>query len=166
MLDETEQVVPWDVPIDQIELYSPKTSSTGGCSAYPLAIMLRIHRMQQWYSLSEPALEKALIEMSAMWHFAGIDMVSVGIPYETTMMAFLHLLEKQDLGKRIFEVVKDHLKAKGRAMKQGTIIDATLIVGPRSLLSVELEPAQTAQPTSACDTRRLSLPRFWAALGG
>ena len=40
---------------------------------------------------------------------------------------FRHLLEKRDLGKQIFEVVKAHLKANGMAMKQGTIIDATLI---------------------------------------
>jgi len=48
------------------------------------------------------------------------------------MLAFRHLLEKNDLGKQILEVVKAHLKDNGMAMKQGTIIDATLIAAPSS----------------------------------
>jgi IS5 family transposase len=67
-----------------------------------------------------------------MRRFAGIDMISDRIPDETTILAFRHLLEKNDLGKQIFEVVKAHLKANGMAMKQGTIIDATLIAAPSS----------------------------------
>jgi IS5 family transposase len=94
--------------------------------------MLRIHLLQQWYDLSDPAMEDALIEVPTMRRFAGIDMISDRIPDETTILAFRHLLEKNDLGKQIFEVVKAHLKANGMAMKQGTIIDATLIAAPSS----------------------------------
>jgi IS5 family transposase len=67
-----------------------------------------------------------------MRRFAGIDMISDRIPDETTILAFRHLLEKHDLGQQIFDVVKAHLKANGMAMKQGTIIDATLIAAPSS----------------------------------
>jgi len=88
--------------------------------------------MQQWYSLSDPAMEDALIEVPVMRRFAGIDMMSERIPDETTILAFRHLLEKHDLGQRIFATVKAHLKARGMAMKQGTIIDATLIAAPTS----------------------------------
>jgi IS5 family transposase len=77
-------------------------------------------------------MEDALIEVPTMRRFAGIDMISERIPDETTILAFRHLLEKHDLGKQIFEVVKVHLKANGMAMKQGTIIDATLIAAPSS----------------------------------
>jgi IS5 family transposase len=94
--------------------------------------MLRIHLLQQWYDLSDPAMEDALIEVPTMRRFAGIDMISDRIPDETTILAFRHLLEKHDLGHQIFEVVKAHLKANGMAMKQGTIIDATLIAAPSS----------------------------------
>ena len=128
-----EQVVPWNVLINLIEPYYPKSSSKGGRPAYPLATMLRIHLMQQWYSLSDPAMEDALIEVPTMRRFAGIDMVSERIPDETTILAFRHLLEKHNLGKQIFEAVKAHLKANGMAMKQGTIIDATLIAAPSSI---------------------------------
>jgi IS5 family transposase len=94
--------------------------------------MLRIHLLLQWYDLSDPAMEDPMIEVSTMRRFAGIDMISDRIPDETTILAFRHLLEKHDLGQQIFEVVKAHLKANGMAMKQGTIIYATLIAAPSS----------------------------------
>ena len=128
-LSEMDKVVPWQLLIDLIEPYYPKTGSKEGRPPYPLATMLRIYLMQQWYSLSDPAMEDALIEVPVMRRFAGIDMMSERIPDETTILAFRHLLEKHDLGRRIFEAVKAHLKACGMAMKQGTIIDATLIAG-------------------------------------
>jgi transposase, IS5 family len=131
-LAEMEKVVPWKALIDQIEPHYPKTSSKGGRPPYPLATMLRIHLLQQWYDLSDPAMEDALIEVPTMRRFAGIDMISDRIPDETTILAFRHLLEKNDLGQQIFEVIKAHLKANGMAMKQGTIIDATLIAAPSS----------------------------------
>ena len=131
-LAEMEVVVPWQALIDLIEPHYPKTSSKGGRPAYPLATMLRIHLMQQWYSLSDPAMEDALIEVPIMRRFAGIDMFSERIPDETTILAFRHLLEKHNLGKQIFQTVKAHLKDRGMAMKQGTIIDATLIAAPSS----------------------------------
>ena len=131
-LREMENVVPWKALLELIEPHYPKNSSKGGRPPYPLATMLRIHLLQQWYDLSDPAMEDALIEVPTMRRFAGIDMISDRIPDETTILAFRHLLEKHDLGQQIFEVVKAHLKANGMAMKQGTIIDATLIAAPSS----------------------------------
>ena len=133
-LAQMEAVVPWKalIVLDLIEFCYPKTGSKGGCPPYPLEIMLRIHLMQQWYDLSDPAMEDALIEVPTMRRFAGIDLISERIPDETTILAFRHLLEKHDLGKQIFETVKGHLKDQGMAMKQGTIIDATLIAAPSS----------------------------------
>jgi len=127
-----EKVVPWKALIDLIEPHYPKSSSKGGRPAYPLETMLRVHLMQQWYDLSDPAMEDALIEVPIMRRFAGIDLISERIPDETTILAFRHLLEKHNLGEQIFETVKAHLKANGMAMKQGTIIDATLIAAPSS----------------------------------
>jgi len=131
-LSEMEAVVPWKALIDLIEPHYPKSSSKGGRPAYPLATMLRIHLMQQWYSLSDPAMEDTLIEVPTMRRFAGIDLVSERIPDETKILAFRHLLEKHNLGEQIFQAVKAHLKERGMAMKQGTIIDATLIAAPSS----------------------------------
>jgi transposase, IS5 family len=131
-LAQMEAVVPWGALIALIEPCYPRTGSKGGRPPYPLETMLRIHLMQQWYDLSDPAMEDALIEVPTMRRFAGIDLISERIPDETTILAFRHLLERHDLGKQIFEAVKTHLKDQGMSMKQGTIIDATLIAAPSS----------------------------------
>ena len=131
-LAEMEAVVPWEPLVELIEPHYPRTSSKGGRPPYPLETMLRIHLLQQWYDLSDPAMEDALIEVPTMRRFAGIALITDRIPDETTILAFRHLLEQNDLGEQIFEAVKAHLKANGMAMKQGTIIDATIIAAPSS----------------------------------
>ena len=99
--------------------------------------MLRIHLLQQWYSLSDPAMEEALIEVPTMRRFAGIELISDRIPDETTILTFRHLLEKHGLGEQIFETVKAHLSEKGMTMRQGTSVDATLIAAPSSTKNKE-----------------------------
>jgi transposase, IS5 family len=83
-LSEMEVVVPWQALIELIEPHYPKTSKKGGRPPYPLATMLRIHLLQQWYSLSDPAMEEALIEVPTMRRFAGIELINDRIPDETT----------------------------------------------------------------------------------
>ena len=78
-----EEVVPWQALIALIEPHYPKASKKGGRPPYPLATMLRIHLLQQWYSLSDPAMEEALIEVPTMRRFAGIELISDRIPDET-----------------------------------------------------------------------------------
>ena len=131
-LSEMEVVVPWQSLIALIEPHYPKASKKGGRPPYPLATMLRIHLLQQWHSLSDPVLEEALIEVPTMRRFAGIALISDRVPDETTSLAFRHLQEQNNLGEEIFEAVKAHLKANGMAMKQGTIVDATIIAAPSS----------------------------------
>jgi IS5 family transposase len=75
-------------------------------------------------------MEEALIEVPTMRRFAGIELISDRIPDETTILTFRHLLEKHGLGEQIFETVKAHLSARGMTMRQGTIVDATLIAAP------------------------------------
>ena len=136
-LAEMEAVVPWKALIDLIEPHYPRTSSKGGRPPYPLETMLRIHLLQQWYDLSDPAMEDALLELATMRRFAGINLISDRIPDETTILTFRHLLEKHDLGEQIFETVKAHLSERGMTMRQGTIIDATLIAAPSSTKNKE-----------------------------
>jgi len=108
-LAEMEVVVPWNELISFIEPIYLKTSRKGGRHPYPLATILRIHLLQQWYSLSGPAMEEAFIEVPTMRRFVGIDLISDRIPDETTTLTFRHLLEKHRLGEQIFETVKAHL---------------------------------------------------------
>ena len=145
-LGDMEKVVPWKALSNLIEPHYPKTTSKGGRPPYPLETMLRIHLLQQWYDLSDPAMEDALIEVPTMRRFAGIDMISDRIPDETTILTFRHLLEKHDLCHQIYEVVKAHLIANGMAMKQGTIIDATLIAAPSSTKNEKKEMDPGGKP--------------------
>ena len=87
-LAEMEAVVPWSALIDRIEPYDPRTSRKGGRPPFPLEIMLRIHLLQQWYDLSDPAMEDALIEVATMRRFAGISLITDRIPDETTILAY------------------------------------------------------------------------------
>ncbi len=98
-LAEMEAVVPWKALVDLIEPHYPRTSSKGGRPPYPLETMLRIHLLQQWYDLSDPAMEDALIEVATMRRFAGIELISDQIPDETTILTCRHQLEKHGLGE-------------------------------------------------------------------
>lgn len=129
-LAEMEQVVPWKALLGLIEPHYPKAGRPGR-QPYPLATMLRIHFLQQWYALSDPAMEEALHEISTLRRFArlgGLDTV----PDETTILNFRRLLETHGLAARIFERVNAHLARKGQSLRAGTIVDATLIAAPSS----------------------------------
>jgi IS5 family transposase len=123
-------VLPWQGLFDLIEPHYPKANKKGGGPPYPLATMLRVHLLQHWYSLSDPTMEEALIEVHTMRRFAGIELISDRIPDETTILTFRRLLERYELGEQIFETVKDHLSHRGMTMRKDMIVDATLIAAP------------------------------------
>ena len=89
--------------------------------------MLRIDRLQQWYTLSDPGAEEALYDIQSMRAFCGLELGRDAIPDETTILNFRHLLERHELTKAIFSAVSEHLAAKGELLRGGTIVDATLI---------------------------------------
>ena len=95
-----EKLIPWSRLIAVIEPHYPKAGN--GRRPYPLATMLRIHCMQHWYNLSDPAMEDALYEIASMRLFAGLSL-DKAIPDHTTIMNFRHLLERQGLSRKIFE---------------------------------------------------------------
>jgi IS5 family transposase len=94
--------------------------------------MLRIHFMQQWYALSDPAMEDALYEIESMRRFAGLELNEDAIPDETTILKFRRFLEQHGLAVKILEAVNAHLSGKGLLLRQGTIVDATIIQAPSS----------------------------------
>lgn len=120
--------MPWHALINLIEPHYPRSSKKGGRPPYPLATwplasakrLLRIHLMQQWYSLGDPGLKVALIEVPAMRRFAGIDMISERIPGEMTILAFRHLLERHQVGEQIYCFAEDFVYGGGESPSQGT----------------------------------------------
>lgn len=99
-LAEMEQVVPWSGFVALIEPHYPKAG--GGRKPYPFDTMLRIHLLQNWFSLSDPAMDEALYEITSIRQFARLTL-SAPIPEYTTIMNFRHLLEKHQLAAGILE---------------------------------------------------------------
>ncbi len=129
-LDEMDRVVPWRTLCTLIEPVYPKPGN--GRPPVGLKRMLRIYFLQLWFNLSDPAVEEALYKSVSMRRFAGIDLGREPVPDETTVCKFRHLLEKHDLGRKIFELAHEHLEARGLKVNAGTIVDATIISAPSS----------------------------------
>jgi IS5 family transposase len=129
-LEEMDKVIPWAELVQVIEKYYPKAGN--GRQPMPMERMLRIYFMQQWYALSDPAMEDALYDIESMRRFADIDLSVDVVPDETTILNFRHMLEKHNLTKQIFENTKHYLKEKGLLLREGTIVDATIINAPAS----------------------------------
>ena len=125
-LAEMEQVVPWQALLALIEPHYPKLGRPGR-QPYPLATMLRIHFLQQWYALSDPGMEEALYDMALFREFVGLDAGEDNLPDESTILRFRHLLEAHNLSSQILATVNATLAAKGLLLKSGTVVDATLI---------------------------------------
>jgi IS5 family transposase len=98
----------------------------------PLERMLRIYLLQQWFNLSDPAMEEMLIDSQSMRRFAGINLMDDPVPDETTILNFRHLLEKQQLTEQLFAEVGMLLTERGLMLHKGTIVDATIISAPPS----------------------------------
>ena len=132
-LAEMDKVVPWAELCAVIEPFYPKPRPDGGGRpTVGLERMLRIHFLQQWYALSDPAVEEALYDSAAMRRFVGIDLGREGAPDETTVCKFRHLLERHRLADQLFAAVSGHLKQHGFTLSQGTIVDATIIAAAPS----------------------------------
>ena len=128
-LGRMDKLIPWNRLESIIEPHYQKAGN--GRRPYPLSTMLRIHSMQQWYSLSDPAMEDALYEIASMRLFSGLSL-DKPIPDHTTIMNFRHLLERKKLAREIFKEVNQWLTEAGVLLKEGTLVDATIIEAPTS----------------------------------
>jgi transposase, IS5 family len=138
-LAEMNTVVPWAELVAVIEPHYPKVTSVGGRPAVGLERMLRIHCLQLWFNLSDPAVEEALYDSRAMRAFVAIDLGREPVPDETTVMRFRHLLEQHRLGAEIFAAVGRVLQQRGWRLCKGTIVDATIIAAPSSTKNADGE---------------------------
>jgi IS5 family transposase len=123
-------VVPWSELIGLITPHAP-TGKTGR-PPFAVATMLRIHFMQQWFGLSDPAMEEALHDVPLYREFSGLDAGITRLPDESTILRFRHLLEANDLSQQLLATINATLATKGLMLKTGTVVDATLIAAPSS----------------------------------
>lgn len=126
-LEKMDRLILWAKLEKKLARHYPKGEN--GRPPYPLATMLRVHAMQLFYNLSDPALEDALYEIESMRQFAGLRL-SERLPDETTILNFRHFLEQHHLGKTIFDTINRHLSEQGLMLREGSIVDATILSAP------------------------------------
>ena len=129
-LAEMNQVVPWARLIAAVEPYYP----TGKRGRPPIGLerMLRLYFVQQWYGLADEALEDAVSDSAAIRSFVGIDLGREEAPDATTVLKFRRRLEDNQLTEVMFAQINAHLSERGLMMREGTMVDATIINAPSS----------------------------------
>jgi IS5 family transposase len=128
-LGEMDVVVPWAALEEEIK---PYYRSEKGRRPHDLALMLRIHFLQLWHNLSDPGMEEALYDRLSFQKFLGFDCFGGDIPDESSICRFRHFLEGHGLSKKILSCMNAHLSRHGLVLKEGTIVDATLLQAPVS----------------------------------
>jgi IS5 family transposase len=128
-LEQMNEVVPWAALVERIAPYYPEGRT--GIPPFSLATMLRVYFMQQWFTLSDPAMEEAFFDTPLYREFAQLPELS-RLPDESTILRFRHRLEKHKLTEQILAAVNDILTERGLLLKTGTVVDATLIAAPTS----------------------------------
>jgi len=128
-LNEMELVVPWRELVGLISPHAPVAKT--GRPPFALESMLRIHFMQQWFGLSDLAMEEALFDTPMLRQFAGLYSME-RIPDRVSILRFRHLLEANELSAQIMATINATLTAKGLLLKTAAVVDATLIAAPSS----------------------------------
>ncbi len=131
-LDEMNEIIPWKEMAEVIAPFYPKEPQGAGRKPIGLERMLRIHFLQHWFELSDPAAEEALYDSRAMRQFVGIDLGQEPVPDETTICKFRHLMERHHLGDELFQKVNIYLSENGLKVSRGPIVDASIISAPSS----------------------------------
>lgn len=129
-LERMDELIPWAQLQKRIQRHYP-TQGRRGRQPYPLSVMLRIHCVQLFYNVSDPAMEDMLYEIDSVRRFVGLKL-SGPIPDETTILNFRHLLERHKLGTKLLKTINKHLADHNLMLKEGTIIDASIISAPSS----------------------------------
>jgi len=134
-LNEMDRVIPWNeiIRVIQPHYYDGKT----GRKPMKLELMLRIYFLQQWFNLGDPTVEEAVYDRISFQKFLRIDLMNDPIPDETTILNFRHLLEEHGLTQKILRTINKLLEKRGVLLRQGTIVDATLIQAPSSTKNKE-----------------------------
>ena len=128
-LERMDGLIPWQKLEGRIRpVYAKRGKGRRPC---PLPVMLRIHCVQLFYNLSDPGMEDLLYEAESVRRFVGLNLTEA-LPDETTILNFRHLLERHELGQGLLEEINAHLESQGLRLREGTIVDASIIEAPSS----------------------------------
>ena len=131
-LNDLDQLVPWALLEAQIAPFYTDNTGKRGRPRTALSRMLRLYVVQQCFGLSDEGTEDAVYDSQAIRLFSGIDLSHESAPDATTLLNFRRLLERHQLTQKLFAAINRHLSDKGLLLREGTIVDATLIAAPPS----------------------------------
>jgi len=150
-LDEMNLVVPWTELVDLIRPFAASgTGVKGGRPPFAVETMLRIHFLQQWFGLSDPAMQEALHDVSLYCEFARLDSGSMHLPDETTILRFRHLLEENNLSIQLLAAINATLATKGLVLNMIVLWNTLYMQAALNQLRANGEPVNDA------DVARLS----------
>ena len=149
-MERMDKLIPWNQCEKKVAHYYPKGKN--GRPPYPLSSMLRIHCIQLFYNLNDPAMEDALYEIKSMRHFASLKLDR--LPDETTILKFRHFLERHGLDKVLFKEVNKHLEKNGLMLREGSIVDASIISAPSSTKNESGQRDRIGGPPEMHQTRK------------
>ena len=111
---------------DRFEKLLKPLRSDVGRPGYPALSMFKALLLQQWYELSDPGLEEALLDRISFRRFCGFTLDDE-TPDETTFVRFRAALAEAGIGEKLFAEVNRQLEKSGVILKTGTLVDATLV---------------------------------------
>ena len=129
-LEEMDRIIPWEEIVAEIKPYYYKGKR--GRKPIEIEIMMRMYFLQNWYNLSDEGVEEAIYESISMKNFMRLDLFEQRVPDATTLLHFRRILEKNTLCEKIFEKINIIMEEKGKMLRGGTVVDATIIEAPTS----------------------------------
>jgi IS5 family transposase len=107
-------------------LLAPISDAAKGEQGWPPLCLLKALLLARWYDLSDVKLAEALDDRASFRRFCGFSK-SEPTPERTAFVRFRRVLAKRGLGEKLFEVITLQLCAQQVSVKQGTLVDATII---------------------------------------
>lgn len=130
LLERLDAATPWEKLAAPIRTLPEYTNPGAGHPAWCPVLMLKCLMLQKWNNLSDPGLEEALKDRISFRKFVGLSFTDK-TPDETTFVKFRARLRAAGIHDGVFDAVVEHIASKGLLVKQGTMVDATIIEAPR-----------------------------------
>ncbi len=152
-----DRLIPWQQLGESLSgLFDEANPAKGGRPHYPLVLIVKCMMLQKWFNLSDPQLEEILRDRLSFRRFVGLSLCDI-TPDETSFVQWRKRLRQTGHIATLFDKTLACLRDKGLVLKEGTLVDATII--ETSLGHKRADGSSTADPT-ATKTYKHGRPYF------
>lgn len=130
LLERLDAATPWEALAAPIRALPEYNNPGAGHPPWCPVLMLKCLMLQKWNNLSDPGLEETLKDRISFRKFVGLSFTDK-TPDETTFVKFRTRLREAGIHDTVFDAVVKHIESKGLLVKEGTMVDATIIEAPR-----------------------------------